>query len=393
MSHFNNLSIFNGQNNSKSTSSQDKDDQSFEKWMQQARLSGQTKQRQINTTTAANQDPSTLNQGMIEEERFSRISEKTNTAYILHKRIFAPSRPESDPRNSARDKGFTYSKPQSKSNVPPKFNTESDFTIPSTEEELDGKNKQDPKEENAEADGYAPPKPRDSLKLPASFLHTGSNTFIEPDKDLEEADEKEGEENNQNKPDQGNAFSQNLLKRVSDRSEKDKNSSNDDDEDESEPQSNQSSDFAAPSNNTSFLFRTTRKKESDHRHSSDSENTSQVSIAGVDPLQLVGLAAELLLDKGPFGRMTRSIGIFCANNTVNSYGIWETYIAIDQKILPETTLFMRLSPIELLLRFKTTHSTSAKLIQENEKKLYASLTLILEQNACPRVINIVITDY
>ncbi len=386
MSNFGDLSIFNGSSITGNGSSKDQDDQSFEKWMQQAR-NNQNKQRtQVNGNTAANQDPSTLQQNIIEAERFSRESTKNNTSYIFYKRVVSTSKPESEFFGAeGYDKKFTAPKSQVKFSGSQKSEIVLGSFIGAIEEESEHENEQTKEEGESESEGSGLPNTRDSLKRVSR-----DNQQPENENENEPAQEETHSDSEEQALPSPNDTLILPLKRKKERdSDTQDERGNDSDDSNSNNQQGESSSFQKTNN---ILLPIHIKKESDQQGSYGTQQEAIAGSLGIDPKNLIGLAAELLLDQGPFGRMTRAIAGFCINDAIHFNGVWETYIAIDQKILAETTLFLRLTSFELVLRFKTTDAHSSKLIRKNEKKLEASISLVMDSKGYARVLQIFIED-
>ncbi len=379
MSNFGDLSIFHGSTIAGGSSSQDKDDQSFDKWMQQTRNS-QSKQRTPgNGNTAANQDPSTLKQDIIEAERFSRESSKNNTSYIFYKRVVAPSRPESESLGGEEyDKKSAYTQSQVK--LPGSARPEVTFSafLTPVEEEIEQKNEQALEEEESNAEEPGLPQPRDSLQRISRESQEPDNQLDEEETDLESEEE--------NLPSARDTLKTPFKITKENDSDSQKNDSDDSDD------SNADSPNSLQAHHNYLLLPIHGKKESDKKNPYRSQQEVIADSLGIDPKNLSSSALTLLMDEGPLGRMTRAIIGFCINDAIHSNGVWQTYVAIDQKILAETTLFLHLTQAELLLRFKTTNRTSSKRIQENEKNLEASISAVLETKGYPHVIQIFLED-
>ncbi|KGE52207.1 type III secretion system protein SctP [Xanthomonas axonopodis pv. vasculorum] len=68
---------------------------------------------------------------------------------------------------------------------------------------------------------------------------------------------------------------------------------------------------------------------------------------------------------------------FCNAEPVRSAGSWEAWLDIDQGVVAQTTLFLRLSPDQLSLRFNTSSPDARELLWCGRQRLEAALTSTL----------------
>ncbi|WP_115045323.1 type III secretion system protein SctP [Xanthomonas arboricola] len=68
---------------------------------------------------------------------------------------------------------------------------------------------------------------------------------------------------------------------------------------------------------------------------------------------------------------------FCNATTVRGTGIWEAWLDINHDLLAQTTLFLRLSPDQLSLRFNTNSPDARAVLCSGEKRLNTALKATL----------------
>lgn len=68
---------------------------------------------------------------------------------------------------------------------------------------------------------------------------------------------------------------------------------------------------------------------------------------------------------------------FCNAKPVRSAGSWEAWLDIDQEVVAQTTLFLRLSPHQLSLRFNTSSPDAREVLWCGRQRLEAALTSTL----------------
>ncbi|WP_372392870.1 type III secretion system protein SctP [Xanthomonas sp. NCPPB 3582] len=68
---------------------------------------------------------------------------------------------------------------------------------------------------------------------------------------------------------------------------------------------------------------------------------------------------------------------FCNATPVRGAGIWEAWLEINHDILPQTRLFLRLSPDQLLLRFDSGSPETREVLCNGRKRLHTALKAAL----------------
>ncbi|WP_176059730.1 type III secretion system protein SctP [Paraburkholderia sp. BCC1876] len=77
------------------------------------------------------------------------------------------------------------------------------------------------------------------------------------------------------------------------------------------------------------------------------------------------------------GSLAREIGAFCGDPSIAEAGNWEVQLPLDQKLLPQTTLYLTLSRFSLQLRFDTTDTVARQLLLEHSALLERELDTLL----------------
>lgn len=77
------------------------------------------------------------------------------------------------------------------------------------------------------------------------------------------------------------------------------------------------------------------------------------------------------------GSLAREIGAFCGDPSIAEAGNWEVQLPLDQKLLPQTTLYLTLSRFSLQLRFDTTDTVARQLLLEHSALLERELDSLL----------------
>jgi len=83
--------------------------------------------------------------------------------------------------------------------------------------------------------------------------------------------------------------------------------------------------------------------------------------------QLLRLAATLATE----------IAAFCGDPSITANGNWEAQLPLDGKIVPDTTLYLSLSPFHLSLRFDTQSAHSRQLLLNHSALLQRELDSLL----------------
>ncbi|SOE98530.1 Type III secretion protein (HpaP) [Burkholderia sp. OK233] len=77
------------------------------------------------------------------------------------------------------------------------------------------------------------------------------------------------------------------------------------------------------------------------------------------------------------GSLAREIGAFCGDPSIAEAGNWEVQLPLDQKLLPQTTLYLTLSRFSLQLRFDTPDTATRQLLLEHSALLERELDSLL----------------
>jgi type III secretion control protein HpaP len=77
------------------------------------------------------------------------------------------------------------------------------------------------------------------------------------------------------------------------------------------------------------------------------------------------------------GSLAREIGAFCSERAIADAGNWEVQLPLDQKLLPQTTLYLSLSRFRLQLRFDAPDSAARQLLLDNSNLLERELDSML----------------
>jgi type III secretion control protein HpaP len=89
-------------------------------------------------------------------------------------------------------------------------------------------------------------------------------------------------------------------------------------------------------------------------------------------------------------RIAREVAAFCANRAIARSGNWEVQLPLDARILPDTTLYLTLSPHCLQLRFDAQDPSSRQLLLQHVRMLDGELTTLLASWGEPRDVEIAI---
>ncbi|KML60537.1 hypothetical protein VL15_09160 [Burkholderia cepacia] len=89
-------------------------------------------------------------------------------------------------------------------------------------------------------------------------------------------------------------------------------------------------------------------------------------------------------------RIAREIAEFCSNRSIARSGNWDVSLPLDPAVLPDTTLYLSLSPACLQLRFDAQDPSSRQLLWQHSRLLDRELTGLLDAWGEPRQIEIVI---
>ncbi|SDH29381.1 type III secretion system protein SctP [Paraburkholderia phenazinium] len=77
------------------------------------------------------------------------------------------------------------------------------------------------------------------------------------------------------------------------------------------------------------------------------------------------------------GSLAREIGTFCSERAIADAGNWEVQLPLDQKLLPQTTLYLSLSRFRLQLRFDAPDLAARQLLLDHSSLLERELDTML----------------
>jgi type III secretion control protein HpaP len=77
------------------------------------------------------------------------------------------------------------------------------------------------------------------------------------------------------------------------------------------------------------------------------------------------------------GSLAREIGAFCSERSIAEAGNWEVQLPLDQKLLPQTTLYLSLSRFRLQLRFDAPDMAARQLLLDHSSLLERELDTML----------------
>lgn len=83
------------------------------------------------------------------------------------------------------------------------------------------------------------------------------------------------------------------------------------------------------------------------------------------------------------GSLAREIGAFCSERAIADAGNWEVQLPLDQKLLPQTTLYLSLSRFRLQLRFDAPDTAARQLLLDHSSLLRESSTRCCARGAKP----------
>jgi len=88
--------------------------------------------------------------------------------------------------------------------------------------------------------------------------------------------------------------------------------------------------------------------------------------------------------------LAREVAAFCADPAIGEAGNWEVRIALDERILPDTTLYLSLSRFWLSLRFDTRGIETRQLLFDHSAMLERELAALLNAWGTPRDIELTV---
>ena len=144
-------------------------------------------------------------------------------------------------------------------------------------------------------------------------------------------------------------------------------------------------------------------REESSRHP-DSDETAQAddhaaAIEREAVVQQVSSASVPVVDalfrtQGHFLELASSlaneVAAFCADPAVGSAGNWDVQMPLDKAVLPDTTLYLSLSPFQLSLRFDTSSIEVKTLLLHHSAMLKHEIDSLLRAWSTPRDIELMV---
>lgn len=96
--------------------------------------------------------------------------------------------------------------------------------------------------------------------------------------------------------------------------------------------------------------------------------------------QFVKLAATLATE----------VASFCADLSITASGNWDVQLPLDKALLPDTILYLSLSPFHLSLRFDTQSALSRQLLLDHSALLQRELHSLLRAWGAPREVELTV---
>jgi type III secretion control protein HpaP len=131
-----------------------------------------------------------------------------------------------------------------------------------------------------------------------------------------------------------------------------------------------------------------------HEWHDDEPRAEQATLAERIGSVCVPIVDAVYKQQGQFidltARIAREVAQFCSNRAITGSGNWEVQMSLDPRILPDTTLYLALSPRCLELRFDTQDTSSRQLLLQHVRMLDRELTTLLEAWGEPREVDIAI---
>jgi type III secretion control protein HpaP len=88
--------------------------------------------------------------------------------------------------------------------------------------------------------------------------------------------------------------------------------------------------------------------------------------------------------------LANEVAAFCADPAVGGAGNWDVQMPLDRSILPDTTLYLALSPFQLSLRFDTSSIEVKTLLLHHSTMLERELDSLLRAWSTPRDIELMV---
>jgi type III secretion control protein HpaP len=136
------------------------------------------------------------------------------------------------------------------------------------------------------------------------------------------------------------------------------------------------------------------QQDEPHHHEEHEARADESALAERIGHVCVPIVDAVYRQQGQFidltARVAREVAAFCANPAVTRSGNWEVQMNLDPRILPDTTLYVTLSPRSLQLRFDAQDTSSRQLLLQHHRMLDRELTTLLEAWGEPREVDIAI---
>jgi len=88
--------------------------------------------------------------------------------------------------------------------------------------------------------------------------------------------------------------------------------------------------------------------------------------------------------------LASEVAAFCADPAIGSAGNWDVQMPLDKTILPDTTLYLSLSPFQLSLRFDTSSVETKTLLLHHSTMLEHEIDSLLKAWNAPRDIELMV---
>lgn len=88
--------------------------------------------------------------------------------------------------------------------------------------------------------------------------------------------------------------------------------------------------------------------------------------------------------------LASEVAAFCADPAIGSAGNWDVQMPLDKTILPDTTLYLSLSPFRLSLRFDTSSIETKTLLLHHSTMLEREIDSLLKAWNAPRDIELMV---
>jgi type III secretion control protein HpaP len=126
----------------------------------------------------------------------------------------------------------------------------------------------------------------------------------------------------------------------------------------------------------------------DSGHSDESALSNHICGAAQPVVTAIFRTQGQLIDLA--GSLVQDIAAFCGDHAVNQAGNWEAQVPLDPALLPNTTLYLSLSPFKLSLRFDTSDVDARQLLLNHGSTLECELGALLQAWGTPRDIELTV---